>query len=173
MGYISLFLAISIIDHQERVFIIAMKKYSICGCLLLVIALILGACAAKEKVKNASSSDNAKSELGVTSFELKIDTADHKDAIEATLEIDGSRIDAVYVNRIEPKKLKGDKAYDELKPKIKDSDLTEDMSKDDVIEKVTKAFDVKDYTKFDLDVEFSDGKRKEFTDKKSKKGKKK
>lgn len=141
------------------------NKY-IYGSLLLSIVLLLTACGDKEKVKSVSSTDEAESELGVTSFDLEVDTKDHKDAIEASLDIEGSVIEADYVNRIEPKNLKGDKAYDELKPIIKDIGLTKEMNKDEVIEKVTKAFEVEDYTNFDLEVEFLDGDHKEFSDKK-------
>lgn len=145
-----------------------MKKYSIFGSALIVIALLLGACGDKEKVKSASKADEEKSEFGFRSFDLSVDTADHKDAIEASMEIKGSTIEAEYVNRIEPKKLKGDKAYEEMKPMLKKIELSKDMSKDDVLKKVSKAFDVEDYTKFDLEVEFSDGKHKEYKDTKKK-----
>ncbi|MFF2753204.1 YusW family protein [Psychrobacillus sp. NPDC058041] len=146
-----------------------MKKYSIYGCALLVIALLLGACGDKEKVKSASTAEEKeKSEFGFRSFDLSVDTADHKDAIEASMETKGSTIEAEYVNRIEPKKLKGDKAYEEMKPMFKKIDLSKDMSKEDVLKKVSKAFDVEDYTKFDLEVEFSDGKHKVYKDKKKK-----
>ncbi|WP_391119610.1 YusW family protein [Psychrobacillus sp. L3] len=148
-----------------------MQKYSIYGSALLVIALLLGACGDKEKVKSASTVDEEKSDFGFQSFDLEVDTADHKEAIEASIEIKGSTIEAEYVNRIEPKKLKGDKAYDEMLPMLKKIDLSKDMTKDDVIKKVSKAFDVEDYTKFDLEVEFSDGKQKVYKDKKSKKSK--
>jgi hypothetical protein len=128
---------------------------------------LLGACGDKEKVKSASIADE-KSEFGFRSFDLDVDTADHKDAIEASMEIKGSTIEAEYVNRIEPKKLKGDKAYEEMKPMLKKIELSQNMSKDDVLKKVSKAFDVEDYTKFDLEVEFSDGKHKVYKDKKKK-----
>lgn len=143
-----------------------MKKYFTYSSLLLMVFL-LGACTDGGRVKSATA-DESESELGITSFDLEIDTKDHKEAIEASVEIEGSTIEAEYVNRIEPKKLKGDKAYDELKTKIKDIGLTKDMKKDEVIEKVTKTFDVEDYTKFELEVEFSDGEQKEYKDKKSK-----
>ncbi|WP_391207079.1 YusW family protein [Psychrobacillus sp. L4] len=148
-----------------------MKKYSIYGSALLVIALLLGACGDKEKVKSAAKVDEEKSEFGFQSFDLEVDTPDHKDAIEVSMVIKGSTIEADYVNRMEPKKLKGDKAYEELRPMLKKIELSKDMSKDDVIKNVSKAFDVEDYTKFDLEVEFTDGKHKVYKDEKSKKSK--
>lgn len=142
------------------------KKYSIYGSALLTIALLLSACGDKVKVKDAPDADTAESEFGFRSFDLEVDTKDHKDAIEASYDVDASATEAEYVNRIEPKDLKGDKAFAELEPIFKDLGLTKDMSKDEVIEKVSKAFDVEDYTKFDLEVEFSNRDNKEFKDKK-------
>lgn len=40
------------------------------------------------------------------------------------------------------------------------------MSKEEVIEKVTGAFGVKNYTEFELELEFADGDTQEFQDKK-------
>lgn len=130
----------------------------------MVATLLLGACGADNKVKGSQTPEEAETDLGFTSFELEVDTKDHKGAIEAYLEMNGSNIEAEYVNRIEPKKLKGDKAYDELKPILKDLGLTKEMTKDEVIENVSTAFEVEDYTKFDLEVEYSDGEEKEYKD---------
>jgi len=142
------------------------KKYSIIGSVLFSTALLLGACADKDEVKDPPTADAAKKEFGFHSFDLDIDTPDHKDAIEASFDVDVSDTEAEYVNRIEPVKLSGDKAYAELEPIFKDLALTKDMSKDEVIEKVTKAFDVEDYTEFELEVEYSDGEYKDYNDKK-------
>lgn len=142
------------------------KRYSIYGSVLLTAALLLGACGEKEKVKDAPDADTAESEFGFRSFDLDVDTVDHKDAIEASFDIDISETEAEYVNRIESTKLSGDKAYAELEPIFKDLALTKEMSKEEVIEKVSSAFGVDDYTSFDLEVEFSDGDDQEFKDKK-------
>ena len=147
---------------------IAMKKYLISGSILLLAILLLGACGDAKKVEGSSTPEEAETDLGFTSFELDVDTADHKEAVEASLAMEGSKIEAEYVNRIEPQKLEGDKAYDELKPILKGLELTNEMSKEEVIEKVSKAFEVEDYTKFDLVVEYSDGEEKEYKDTKSK-----
>ncbi|WP_144510291.1 YusW family protein [Bacillus sp. FJAT-22090] len=143
-----------------------MKKYSIFGSIFLSTVLLLGACGDKEEVKNAPTEDKIVSEFGFRSFDLEVDTPDHKEAIEASFDIDISETEAEYVNRIEPKDLKGDKAYKELEPIFKELGLTKDMKKDEVIEKVSQAFEVEDYTKFNLEVEFPDGDEKEYKDEK-------
>ncbi|WP_313894043.1 YusW family protein [Psychrobacillus sp.] len=143
-----------------------MKKYSIYGSALIAAILLLSACGDKEQVKDAPDADTAETEFGFRSFDLEVDTKDHKDAIEASFDIDVSETEAEYVNRMEPLDLKGDKAFSELEPIFKELELTKDMSKDEVIEKVSKAFEVEDYTNFELEVEFSDGDNKDYFDQK-------
>lgn len=142
------------------------KKYTIIGSTLLSTALLLGACGEKEEVKDAPSNSDMQNEFGFQSFDLDIDTADQKDAIDASFDIDVSETEAEYENKLESKKLTGNEAYAELEPIFKELALTKGMNKDEVIEKVSKAFGVEDYTEFDLEVEFSDGDDQEFSDRK-------
>ncbi|PZX05731.1 YusW-like protein [Psychrobacillus insolitus] len=143
-----------------------MKKHSIFGSALLSTALLLGACGDKEEVTDAVDSSQAQKEFGFQAFDLDIDTAEHNDAIDASFDIDVSETEAVYENKLESKKLTGNEAYAELEPIFKDLALTKDMSKEDVIAKVSKAFGAENYTEFELEVEFSDGDNQEFLDKK-------
>lgn len=142
------------------------KKYSLIGSTLLTTALLLGACGDKEEVNDAPSNSDMQNEFGFQSFDLDIDTANQKDAIDASFDMDVSETEAEYENKLASKKLTGDEAYAELEPIFKDLALTKDMSKEEVIEKVSKAFGVEDYTEFDLEVEFSDGDDQEFSDRK-------
>lgn len=141
------------------------KKYSIIGSAILSVALLLGACGNREEeVKDAPTDKEMQDEFGFRSFELYIDTAEESDAIVASFDIDVSKVEAEYENKLESKKLRGDEAYAELEPIFKDMALTKDMSKEEVIKKVSKAFGVEDYTDFDLEIEFPDGKNQEFAD---------
>ncbi|ALC86752.1 hypothetical protein AM499_13640 [Bacillus sp. FJAT-22090] len=142
------------------------KRYALYGSSLLSIALFLGACGDNEEMENAPSADDAQSEFGFQAFDLDIDTAEHKDAIDASFDIDVSETEAEYENKLESKKLVGDEAYEALKPIFKDLALTKDLNKEETIEKVSKAFGVEDYTEFELEIEFSDGDTQEFTDRK-------
>ncbi|QUG40315.1 YusW family protein [Psychrobacillus sp. INOP01] len=142
------------------------KKYPLLSSAIISSALLLGACGDKEEVTKTPDKDTAQSEFGFQSFELDIDTADQKDAIDASFDIDISETEAEYVNQLESINLTGDDAYAELEPIFKDLALTKDMSKEEVIEKVTQAFGVEEYTEFELEVEFSDGDTQEFTDRK-------
>ena len=140
------------------------NKITFYGTVLLSISLILGACADKEEVKDAPSGDEAESKFGFRSFDLDIDTADQNDAIDASFDIDVSETEAEYTNKLKDVKLSGDEAYKELEPIFTELALTKDLTKEEIIEKVSKAFEAEDYTEFDLKVEFSDGDEQEFSD---------
>lgn len=142
------------------------KKYPLLGSAIMSSFLLLAACGDKEEVSDAPDKDTAQSEFGFQSFELDVDTADQKDAIDASFDIDVSETEAEYVNQLESKNLSGNEAYAELEPIFKELSLTKDMSKEEVIEKVTEAFGVDEYTEFELEIEFSDGDTQEFTDRK-------
>ncbi|WP_342542293.1 YusW family protein [Paenisporosarcina sp. FSL H8-0542] len=142
------------------------KKYAFYGPFLLTTALLLSACGEKEEVKNGPTGEQAESEFGFRSFDLNIDTADQKDAIDVSFDVDVSETEAEYLNKLESLNLSGDKAYKKLEPLFKELALTKDMSKEEVIEKVAKAFGVEEYKEFDLEVEFSDGDDQEFKDNK-------
>lgn len=142
------------------------KKYPLLSGAIISSVLLLGACGDKEEVKEAPDKETAQSEFGFQSFELDIDTAEQNDAIDASFDIDISETEAEYVNQLESINLTGDDAYAELEPIFKDLALTKDMSKEEVIEKVSKAFGVEEYTEFELEIEFSDGDNQEFNDKK-------
>lgn len=143
-----------------------MKKHSIFGSALLSTALLLGACGDNEEVTDTVDTSQAQNEFGFQAFDLDIDTAEHNDAIDASFDIDVSETEAEYENKLESKNLTGNEAYAELEPIFKDLALTKDMSKEDVIAKVSKAFGAENYTEFELEVEFSDGDNQEFSDKK-------
>lgn len=142
------------------------KKHAFYGPFLLTTALLLSACGEKEEVKDGPTGDQAESEFGFRSFDLDIDTADQKDAIDVSFDVDVSETEAEYLNKLESLNLSGDKAYKKLEPLFKELALTKDMSKEEVIEKVAKAFGVEEYKEFDLEVEFSDGDDQEFKDNK-------
>lgn len=137
------------------------KKISLSATVLLSAALVLGACG--DKVKNAPTNEEVQSEFGFRSFDLDVDTADKKDAIEASFDLEMSETEAEYKNKLEDIKLSGDKAYSELQPIFKELALTPDMTSEEVIEKVAQAFGVTDYTEFDLEINFTDGSVQEYS----------
>lgn len=134
--------------------------------ILLSSALVLGACGDKEEVSDPPTTEAAESEFGFTSFDLDIDTAEQRDAVEASFEVEKNGVEAEYVNSLDSQKLHGDEAYEFLKPIFKDLALTNDMTKEEVIEKVNTAFGISDYTEFDLEVLYEDGQEIEYKDNK-------
>lgn len=142
------------------------KKYPILGSAILSSVFLLGACGDKEEVSDAPDKETAQSEFGFHSFDLDIDTADQNDAIDASFDIDISETEAEYVNQLESINLSGNEAYAELEPIFKKMGLTKDLSKEEAIEKVLQAFGVEDYTEFELELEFSEGDKQEFKDRK-------
>jgi len=48
-------------------------------------------------------------------------------------------------------------------PIFKELALTPDMTSEEVIEKVSEAFGVTDYTEFDLEINFADGSEQEYS----------
>lgn len=141
-----------------------MLKRKILGSAFLSTALILGACGDKEEVSDPPTADAVESEFGFTSFDLDIDTAEQRDAVEASFEVDATGVEAEYVSSLDSKKLHGDEAYEFLKPIFTDLALTKDMEKEEVMEKVLTAFGISEYTEFDLEVQYEDGQEIEYKD---------
>lgn len=140
------------------------KKSPLYVTALLSVALVLGACGDKEVLKNPPTTEEVQNLFGFRSFDLDIDTADQKDAIEASFDLDMSETEAEYHNKLTNIKLSGDKAYSELAPIFKELGLTPTMTREEVIEKVTEAFGITDYKTFDLDIDFADGSEQEYSD---------
>lgn len=155
---------ITVNEIQKGVIVLMIKKQTIYGALFLSTSLLLGACGDNDKVKDAPTGKESESAFGFRSFDLDIDTADQNDAIDASFDIDVSETEAEYTNKLEDINLSGDEAYSELEPIFTELKLTKDMTKEEIIEKVTKAFDTEDYTEFDLEVKFSDGDEQKISD---------
>ncbi|SIT70346.1 YusW family protein [Edaphobacillus lindanitolerans] len=100
---------------------------------------------------------------GFKVFDLEIDV-DGQDAIDADYktEEDGT-FEADYKNTIQGVDYDNDRnqkeAIDELDKLFKDILLDQQMSEEKVKKNVLRALDVQDYSKFDLEVEFDDGKK--------------
>ncbi|MEK4523796.1 YusW family protein [Psychrobacillus sp. FSL W7-1457] len=142
------------------------SKGKVLSSTFLSAALLLGACGDKEEVSDPPTTEAVESEFGFTSFDLDIDTAEQRDAVEASFEVETNGVEAEYVNSLDSQKLHGDEAYEFLKPIFTDLALTNDMTKEEVIEKVNTAFGISDYTEFDLEILYEDGQEIEYKDNK-------
>ncbi len=130
----------------------------------LSLVIVLGACSDKDTVKNAPSNEEVQSEFGFRSFNLEVDTMKQKDAVEASFDLDVSETEAEYTDKLKDIKLSGDEAYTKLEPIFKDLGLTKDMTREEVIESVSKAFDIEDFAEFELEIEFPDGTEQEYSE---------
>lgn len=153
------------------------KKYIMLTSSLLSITLLLGACGTnknepKEDVPKGEVGDptqdgtvskplidgSLENEFGFRHFNLQIDTPENENSVIAQYNVYSSK--AVYKNLNASSNLEGDPAYALLQPTFLELKLTKDMSSEEVIERVITAFDVNEYTNFNLEIEYKDGEKK-------------
>ena len=145
------------------------KQYRI-GAVLLIVALVLGACGNLGKNADEPNREDADIVLerekeggtintgdgyGFSSFDLDIDVGG-KDAIEADYDVQKSA-EAEYVNKLENVKLKDSAAMDELHTFFIDIRIMKDTPKQEVIDNILKWYQLDTYSKFELEVDFDDG----------------
>ncbi|MET3576950.1 YusW family protein [Bhargavaea ullalensis] len=99
---------------------------------------------------------------GFKVFDLEIEV-DGEDAVDADYKTDeDGTFEADYKNTLQGVDYDNDEnqkeAIDELDKLFKDIILDQQMSEDEVKQNILQALDVKDYSKFDLEIEFDDGK---------------
>lgn len=119
-----------------------------------------------EAVDESLTPENPEIEFGFRNLNLHISTPDNKDAIIVEYYGNLYRADAIYKNMHVAADVQGNAAYMMLEDVFTDLHLTQDMSKEEVIDRVTMAFDATDYTNFDLEIEYEDGETKTYTDSK-------
>lgn len=107
--------------------------------------------------EKAGGSLETGSGYGFTSFDLDIEV-DGKDAIEADYEAD-RKLDAGYDNQLTNIKLKDSAAMDELHKLFMHILITKDTPPQEVMDKILKWYQLENYSKFDLEVDFDDGTR--------------
>lgn len=132
-----------------------MVKLKLFGIVIIATALIIVGCGKKV--------NNTENEYGFTKFELKIDVSDEED-VKAEYIVKTNKIKAEYINRAHKIKLKGDPAMEELHKIFTEIELTKDQSQQDVIDKVLKAVDVDNFSKFKLKIDYDDGTKLEFVE---------
>lgn len=157
-----------------------MKKVSFMGALILGGALLLSGCGnsgnsdksadktgTDDVVINKELEDGGSIErgqgYGFTQFDLSIDI-DGKDAIDADYDVETKQIEAELENKLREVKLKDKEAIDELHLLFMDIRLTSETTKEEAIDRILEWFEIDDYSKFELDVEFDDGTKLDFED---------
>lgn len=154
--------------------VIILKTSKILSTIILTTALTLGACGGnnndetEENVPNGTIinpeednlvDENPKNEYSFTNFDLHIDTPDNTDAIVAQYNVESE--EAIYNATTS---LQGDAAYAVLQPILLELQPMKVMSNEEIIQRVVSAFEVDEYTKFDLEIEYTDGETKTYKD---------
>ena len=157
-------------------------KYKLLSTTLLTSALILGACGGNNNnesdenvpkstlvdpeqentVEDTFKEENPENNFGFTSFDLHIDTPDNSDAVVAQYKEDSE--ESVYFNMHTASNSQGEAANALLQPIFKELQPLKAMSDEEVIQRVTSAFEVEEYTKLVLKIEYEDGETKTYTD---------
>lgn len=104
-------------------------------------------------------------EVAFETFNLKIDTADTKDAIVAQYSKEPK--DSLYSNELDSADIKGEEAKELLHSVLGELQLNKDMADEDVIQRVTLAFGIEEYKNFNLEIAYNGEKEvKTYTDSK-------
>lgn len=95
-------------------------------------------------------------ELDYAEFEIEVDYGNDKE-YEAKIETDDGMLESKLEDELNNRKVRGQEAFDEIYPKLKNLSFTKDMPKDEAIRNALEAFDLPDdYVKFEMEVTFHD-----------------
>ncbi|MFD4928828.1 YusW family protein [Peribacillus butanolivorans] len=96
-------------------------------------------------------------------FQLEVDYAGNDNEYEAEYDAMGVQTEASIDDQLNKHEVHSEEAMEELTPILEKLTFTKDSSDDEVIQDVTKAFNLKDdYEEFDLEVTYDDGTKKEY-----------
>lgn len=146
---------------------IALRKLSILGSLLIIGVLIIGGCSKRSanepkdnpvidtETENAGGSLEHGDGYGFDKFELEIDFDEH-DQISIDYDVTGIA-EADFENTFENFDLEGEQAMDKIRELFIYLLLTKDMPEDEVMTKILQFYSLDGYSKFELDVNFDEG----------------
>jgi hypothetical protein len=154
------------------------KKSKIVASLILSTAL-LGACGDKDEITKDVTNNNTSNDIeddapgedpadtaesyGFKKFELEVDYPDQEEAIDVNYEEKKDSTDVEYRN-VDDKvtDVTGDDAMVELELLLVNLKLNENMTDEEIINRVVETFDIKDnHTKIDVDITWFNDKKKE------------
>ena len=146
---------------------------------MLSSALLLGACQSDgestiDETNNDTSNDIKDNQTGenpanlpggeyeFTKFELEVDYPDQEEALDVNYEEEKDSTDAEYKNVAENLDVKSDDAMAQLRPLLQGMELKEDMTDDEIIERIVETFAIEDnYTSIEADITFTNGDARE------------
>lgn len=113
-----------------------------------------------QNAENNTQSDNL---FAFTSFDLDVDfPGDKSFEVDYENDADGMEVE-IEDNIVHNETLRGDEAFERLRPIFENFTFDKTTSEDKVISEVLKAFNLPtNYTDFDLDIRFNDGTEREY-----------
>lgn len=169
-------------NQIERMTNMTFKKTSVVASLMLSTALLVGACGDKDEItkdvtKNDTSNDIEDSAPGenpddvskfeFSKFELEVNYPDQEEAIDVNYEEKQDATDAEYRNVTENLDETGETAFENLRAPLETLQLKEDMTDEEILSRVVKAFNIEDnYTLIEADITWANGEEKKVTAKK-------
>jgi hypothetical protein len=156
------------------------KKTILLTSFLLSSALVLGACLDDDEVTKDTTNNNTSNDIkdsnpgenpedlpaytfGFKRFELHVDSSNQDDSIDVLYNVKKDATDVEYTNKFTDENLTGSDAMDQLEPILKSLSITEDLTSNEVIEQIVKAFKLEDdYTSIEAEVTYLNGDTKEY-----------
>lgn len=151
-----------------------LRRLSIFGSLLIIGLLIIGGCSKRSanepkddpvintETENAGGSLEHGDGYGFDKFELEIEFDEH-DQISIDYDVTGT-VEAKFENTFENFDLESDQAMNKIQELFIYLLLTKDMPEDEVITKTLQFYNLEDYSKFELDVNFDEGTKLQIND---------
>ncbi|MGE7878628.1 YusW family protein [Peribacillus muralis] len=118
---------------------------------------------ADTNTETGTDNNNEKLPFTFKDFQLEVDYPGNDNDYEAEYDTTGAQTEASIEDEANKHKVLGDEAMKELTPMLEKLTFTKDSKDEEVIQEVTKVFNLKDdYEEFDLEVVFDDGTKKEY-----------
>ncbi|MFD4818064.1 YusW family protein [Peribacillus butanolivorans] len=116
-----------------------------------------------ETNSETGTDNNKKLPFTFMDFQLEVDYAGNDNEYEAEYDAMGAQTEASIDDQLNKHEVHSDEAMEELTPILEKLTFTKDSSDDEVIQDVTKAFNLNDdFEEFDLEVTYDDGTKKEY-----------
>lgn len=107
-------------------------------------------------------------DLDYAEFNLEVEYANQTEyEVEVDTDDDNGLIEAEIKDSINNVKLRGEEAFNELHPKLKELTISQQTAKEEAISETLEIFDLDNaYSKFEVEITFKDGTKIEFEDRK-------
>ncbi|MCK1991070.1 hypothetical protein GW626_12065 [Peribacillus muralis] len=116
-----------------------------------------------ETNSETGTENNEKLPFTFKDFQLEVDYPGNDNDYEAEYDTMGAQTEASIDDEMNKNEVHGDEAMKQLTPLLEKLTFTKDSTDEEVIQEVTKVFNLKDdYEQLDLEVVFDDGTKKEY-----------